>query len=88
MVHNNGAGDRTNRETVCADAESVRVNAGSVSANGARTCTTCQQRGYCQLKQINAGLLLPPLANGKYDVSRELDAAPSTLRETPLLKAA
>ena len=31
---------------------------------------------------------LPPAAHGKYDVSRQLDAAPSTLQETHLLDAA
>jgi hypothetical protein len=40
------------------------------------------------IEQINAGLLLPPSANGKYDVSRQLEAALSTLKQTPLLKAA
>ena len=29
------------------------------------------------IEQINAGLLLPPSANGKYDISRQLEAAPS-----------
>jgi hypothetical protein len=40
------------------------------------------------IEQINAGLLLPRSACGKYDVSRQLEAAPSTLKQTPLLKAA
>jgi hypothetical protein len=40
------------------------------------------------IEQINAGLLLPPSANGKYDVSRQLEAAPSAMKQTPLLKAA
>jgi hypothetical protein len=42
-------------------------------------------------EQINAGLLLPPSANGKYDVSRQLEAAPSSMKITPavaLLEAA
>ncbi|MCI0363371.1 MAG: GNAT family N-acetyltransferase [Phycisphaerales bacterium] len=37
------------------------------------------------IEQINAGLLLPPSANGKYDVSRQLEAAPSAMKQTPLL---
>jgi hypothetical protein len=41
------------------------------------------------LEQVNAGLILPGGGtNGKYDVSRQLEAAPSTLKQTPLLKAA
>lgn len=40
------------------------------------------------VEQINAGLLLPSSANGKYDVRRQLEAAPSTLKQTPLLNAA
>lgn len=40
------------------------------------------------IEQINAGLLLPPSACGKYDVSRQLEAAPSELKPTLLLKAA
>lgn len=43
------------------------------------------------IEQINAGLLLPPSANGKYDVSRQLEAAPAAMKQTPapqLLKAA
>jgi hypothetical protein len=43
-------------------------------------------------EQINAapGALLPPSACGKYDVSRQLECAPSDLKmqTTPLLKAA
>ena len=43
-------------------------------------------------EQINAapGMLLPPSACGKYDVSRQLapGAAPSAMKQTPLLKAA
>jgi len=41
-------------------------------------------------EQINAGLLLPPSANGKYDVSRQLEAAPSAMKVAPvaLLNAA
>ena len=31
------------------------------------------------IEQINAGLLLPPSACGKYDVSRQLEAAPSAM---------
>jgi hypothetical protein len=40
------------------------------------------------LEQINTDRMLPPAAHGKYDVSRQLEAAPSTLKQTPLLKAA
>jgi hypothetical protein len=43
------------------------------------------------IEQINAGLLLPPSANGKYDVSRQLEAAPSAMKVAPavaLLEAA
>jgi hypothetical protein len=40
------------------------------------------------IEQINAGLLLPPSACGKYDVSRQLEAAPSAMKQTPLLNAA
>jgi hypothetical protein len=40
------------------------------------------------LEQVNAGQLLPPAANGKYDVSRQLEAAPTQLKQTPQLKAA
>jgi hypothetical protein len=29
-----------------------------------------------------------PDGNGKYDVSRQLEAAPSAMKQTPLLKAA
>ena len=36
------------------------------------------------IEQINAGLLLPPSANGKYDVSRQLEAAPSAMKIEPL----
>jgi len=39
------------------------------------------------LEQVNADRMLPA-AQGKYDVSRQLEAAPSTLKQTPLLKAA
>jgi hypothetical protein len=39
------------------------------------------------LEQVNADRALPA-AHGKYDVSRQLEAAPSTLKQTPLLKAA
>ena len=39
------------------------------------------------IEQINADRLLTA-AHGKYDVSRQLEAAPSTLKQTPLLKAA
>jgi hypothetical protein len=39
------------------------------------------------LEQVNTGLILPP-GSGKYDVSRQLEAAASTLKQTPLLKAA
>lgn len=42
------------------------------------------------IEQINAGLLLPPSANGKYDVSRQLEAARSAMKVEParLLEAA
>jgi hypothetical protein len=45
------------------------------------------------IEQINQGLLLPPSANGKYDVSRQLEAAPTVMRVEPvapgrMLKAA
>jgi len=40
------------------------------------------------LEQVNTGQLLPPAANGKYDVSRQLDAAPTQLKTTNLLDAA
>ena len=40
------------------------------------------------LEEMNSGNLLPPAAQGKYDVSRQLEAAPSSLNETPLLDAA
>lgn len=36
------------------------------------------------IEQINAGLLLPPSANGKYDVSRQLEAAPSAMKAEPI----
>jgi hypothetical protein len=36
------------------------------------------------IEQINAGLLLPPSANGKYDVSRQLEAAPSAMKVAPV----
>jgi hypothetical protein len=37
------------------------------------------------IEQINAAphLLLPPSANGKYDVSRQLEAAPSAMKVAP-----
>jgi hypothetical protein len=45
------------------------------------------------IEQINAGLLLPPSANGKYEVSRQLEAAPSAMKveqvpAMPMLEAA
>ena len=45
------------------------------------------------IEQINAGLLLPPSACGKYDVSRQLEAAPSAMKiesvpGVPMLEAA
>ena len=42
------------------------------------------------IEEINAGLLLPPSACGKYDVSRQLEAAPSAMKISPfaLLNAA
>ena len=44
------------------------------------------------IEQINApgapGLLLPPSACGKYDVSRQLEASPTELKQMPLLEAA
>lgn len=40
------------------------------------------------LEQVNAGQLLPPAANGKYDVSRQLDTAPTELKTSKLLDAA
>jgi len=39
------------------------------------------------LERVNSGQLLPEAA-GKYDVSRQLEATPSTLKQTPLLEAA
>ncbi|MCI0365362.1 MAG: hypothetical protein L0219_15950 [Phycisphaerales bacterium] len=36
------------------------------------------------IEQINAGLLLPPSACGKYDVSRQLEAAPSAMKVAPV----
>ncbi|MCI0366699.1 MAG: hypothetical protein L0219_22780 [Phycisphaerales bacterium] len=39
------------------------------------------------LEQANADRMLPS-AHGKYDVSRQLEAAPTELKQTPLLKAA
>ena len=39
------------------------------------------------LEEVNSGRMLPS-ANGKYDVSRQLDAAPSKLQQSPLLDAA
>jgi hypothetical protein len=50
----------------------------------------CDLRDRC-LEEMNApgsGTFLPPAANGKYDVSRQIDAAPSSLPETRLLDAA
>jgi hypothetical protein len=38
------------------------------------------------LEQVNTGLLLPPGANGKYDVSRQLEAAPSPIRGRGAMK--
>jgi hypothetical protein len=40
------------------------------------------------IEQINAGLLLPPSACGKYDVSRQLKAASLEPHSLPLLQAA
>ncbi len=40
------------------------------------------------IEEINAGRLLPPSACGKYDVSRQIESAPTQLKQTPLLKAA
>jgi hypothetical protein len=39
------------------------------------------------LEEVNSGRCLPP-ARGKYDVSRQLEASPSSLDETRLLDAA
>ena len=39
------------------------------------------------LEEVNTGRLLPA-AHGKYDVSRQLEASPSELKQIPLLKAA
>ncbi len=39
------------------------------------------------LEQINADRMLPS-AHGKYDVNRRLEAAPTQLKQVPLLKAA
>ncbi len=38
------------------------------------------------IEQINAapGMLLPPSSNGKYDVSRQLEAAPSAMKVAPV----
>jgi hypothetical protein len=40
------------------------------------------------LEEVNTSMLLPPSACGKYDVSRQLEAAPSAMKQTHLLKAA
>jgi GNAT superfamily N-acetyltransferase len=40
------------------------------------------------LEQVNTGMLLPPAAHGKYDVSRQLEAAPTRLQTAKLLDAA
>lgn len=40
------------------------------------------------LEEVNTGRLLPPAAYGKYDVSRQLDAAPTQLQTSNLLDAA
>ncbi len=42
------------------------------------------------LEQVNTNMLLPPSACGKYDVSRQLEGAPSSMKVEPvaLLKAA
>jgi hypothetical protein len=36
------------------------------------------------LEQVNTGLLLPPAACGKYDVSRQLEGAPSAMKVHPV----
>lgn len=36
------------------------------------------------IEQINEGRLLPPNANGKYEVSRQLEAAPSAMKVAPV----
>jgi hypothetical protein len=36
------------------------------------------------IEQINAGLLLPPSACGKYDVSSQLEAAFSAMKVAPV----
>jgi hypothetical protein len=36
------------------------------------------------LEQINTDRMLPPAGSGKYDVSRQLEAAPSAMKPTPL----
>jgi GNAT superfamily N-acetyltransferase len=40
------------------------------------------------LEEMNSGRLLPPAAHGKYDVSRQLESAPTQLATTKLLDAA
>lgn len=37
------------------------------------------------LEEVNTSMLLPPSACGKYDVSRQLESAPTQLKQTPLL---
>ena len=40
------------------------------------------------IEEINAGRMLPPSASGKYDVSRQLEAAPSAMKVAPVPGAA
>jgi hypothetical protein len=40
------------------------------------------------LEEVDSGNMLPPAANGKYDVSRQLEAAPTRLKTQNLLDAA
>jgi hypothetical protein len=56
--------------------------------NDPKMVEAARERRDRYIEQINEGLLLPPSACGKYDVSRQLEAAPTELTQEPLLKAA
>jgi hypothetical protein len=77
----------TKEQLAAAKKEKARQKAPK-KKNDPRLVAAARELSAKYLEQINAGLLLPPSANGKYDVSRQLEAAASTLKQTPLLKAA
>lgn len=73
-----------------AEAEKRKAEKKPKQKNDPRLVAAARELRDRYTEQINAGLLLPPSACGKYDVSRALEAAPSAMNvsTTPLLEAA